>query len=137
MPPRKKQAAVPQRRSQRQAAQAPRREPLQPIVPPALPPPVPPAPAEPARPPTPDRDAVVRPPAPANPPDEALAETLARIRMQADNLQGERREVLLASLQEFERNFGQMLNDLDAPPPRDNRPLPPVLPAPNIPGMSC
>lgn len=115
MPPRKRQAPVPQRRSQRQAARAPA-----PPVPP-VPPPVPPPPPNPQQEPPPAPVPEIQRPAPQDqhrapdPLDEeaALEGAIARIRAQATALRGERRNILLESLQEFETNFGHMLREVD------------------------
>lgn len=89
-----------------------------PIVPPAPEGP-PPAPEHNLRAQSPDRDGNGAPPLP----EDALSDALARIRARADALHGDRRVILLEGLQEFERNFGQMLQEVDAPP----RPPPAVL----------
>lgn len=54
-------------------------------------------------------------------PNGLLDAALARIRERANDLPGARRRVLIESLQEFEENFGQMLDEVDQ---RAGQPLP-------------
>lgn len=103
MPPRKKQAPGPVRRSGRQAARNQ-----------AQPPPSPPPPA--------DRHAAqqderqIPPQAPPLPPVEHLQDPALRIQARLNALQGERRRLMEDGLQEFEANFLRMLDEVDGNP---------------------
>lgn len=116
MPPRKKQAAGPVRRSNRQAnaaAQRPRRNEARNDAP--SPPPQPAVPAH-----HPQMQ-------PAHPP----ADPVLRIQARLNDLQGEPRRLLEEGLRDFEANFVRLLAEVE----RQDGPEPPALPAEPPQGM--